>query len=203
MMKISQTGIDLIKSFEGCRLTAYKDAVGVWTIGYGSTGSHVHEGLKITQEQAEVLLKQDLKRFIDGVNACVKVPITQNMFDALVSFSFNLGVGSLKTSTLLSKLNKKDYKGASVEFVRWNKAGGKVLAGLTRRRNAEKNLFCKDMDKLNKPVSNPVIHTVKRGENLTVISKKYKITIEQILKLNPSIKNANLISVGQKIVIKK
>lgn len=140
-MKISNKGINLIKQFEGLELKAYKDSVGVVTIGYGSTGPHVFMGQIITEAQAEVLLIKDLSRFESGVTELVKVPLTQNQLDALVSFSFNLGLGNLKSSTLLKKLNAKDYVGASKEFERWNKAGGKVLNGLTRRRLAEKELF--------------------------------------------------------------
>lgn len=140
-MKISKKGIDLVKSFEGLELKAYKDSVGVTTIGYGSTGPHVSMGTTITKEQAEYLLKKDLERFEKGVSDLVKVPLNQNQFDALVSFSFNLGLGNLKSSTLLKKLNASDYTGASKEFERWNRAGGKVLKGLTRRRIAERDLF--------------------------------------------------------------
>lgn len=140
-MKISKKGLDLIKQFEGLELKAYKDSVGVVTIGYGSTGPHVSMGMVITQEQAESLLKQDVSRFEKGVSELVKVPLNQNQFDALVSFSFNLGLGNLKSSTLLRKLNFLDYVGAANEFPRWNKAGGVVLKGLTRRREAEKALF--------------------------------------------------------------
>jgi len=140
-MIISNEGINLIKSFEGLELKAYRDSVGVWTQGYGSTGPHIIPGSTITEVQAEALLIKDLSRFESGVNELVKVPLTQNQFDALVSFSFNLGLGNLKSSTLLKKLNGKDYVGAGNEFERWNKAGGKVLNGLTRRRLAEKELF--------------------------------------------------------------
>lgn len=140
-MKISQKGLSLIKSFEGLELRAYKDSVGVVTIGYGSTGPHVFMGQVITEQQAEALLLSDVSRFEKGVMETVKVPLNQNQFDALVSFSFNLGLANLKSSTLLRKLNSLDYKGASLEFGRWNKAGGVVLAGLTRRRLAEKELF--------------------------------------------------------------
>lgn len=140
-MKISKKGLDLIKTFEGLELKAYKDSVGVLTIGWGSTGSHVKPGMSITKEQAEELLKQDVSRFEKGVNDLVKVPLIQNQFDALVSFSFNLGLGNLKSSTLLRKLNASDYSGAASEFLRWNRAGNKVLAGLTRRRIAERDLF--------------------------------------------------------------
>lgn len=140
-MKISENGLRLIRSFEGLELKAYKDSVGVWTIGYGSTGPHVTQGMTITQAQAETLLKSDVSRFENGVSDLVKVPLNQNQFDALVSFSFNLGLGNLKSSTLLRKLNSLDYSGAANEFPRWNKAGGVTLKGLTRRREAEKALF--------------------------------------------------------------
>ena len=140
-MKISQKGLNLIKSFEGLELKAYKDSVGVVTIGYGSTGAHVSMGQTLTVQQAEDLLRKDVSRFEEGVGKLVKVTINQNQFDALVSFSFNLGLGNLSSSTLLKKLNAGDYEGASLEFERWNKAGGKVLNGLTRRRLAEKELF--------------------------------------------------------------
>lgn len=140
-MKISQKGLNLIKSFEGLELKAYKDSVGVVTIGYGSTGTHVSMGQTITAQEAENLLKKDVSRFEEGVTKLVKVPLNQNQFDALVSFSFNLGLGNLGSSTLLKKLNNGDYQGVSLEFERWNRAGGKVLNGLTRRRLAEKELF--------------------------------------------------------------
>lgn len=140
-MKISKKGIKLIQDFEGLALKAYKDSVGILTIGWGSTGPHVTAGMTITKEQAEQLLKKDLERFEKGVSDLVKVPLNQNQFDALVSFSFNLGLGNLKSSTLLRKLNASDYTGASKEFERWNRAAGKVLAGLTRRRISERDLF--------------------------------------------------------------
>lgn len=140
-MKLSSRGLDLIKSFEGLELKAYKDSVGVLTIGYGSTGSHVTVGKVITKQEADDLLKQDVVRFEKGVSDLVKVSLNQNQFDALVSFAFNLGLSNLKSSTLLKKLNASDYVGASKEFERWNKAAGKVLNGLTRRRIAERDLF--------------------------------------------------------------
>lgn len=139
-MKINEAGLNLIKDFEGCRLKAYLCPAGVWTIGYGHTQG-VKPDMVISQLQAERFLRQDLKRFEDAVTSLVKVPITPNQFSALVSFAYNVGTGALYDSTLLRKLNKKDYKGAANEFLRWNKAGGKVLPGLTRRRIAEKDLF--------------------------------------------------------------
>ncbi len=144
-MQTSDKGIALIKQFEGCRLTAYQDSVGVWTIGYGWTqpvdGKPIRAGMTIKQETAERLLKTGLVSYENDMSRLVKVDLTQGQFDALVSFTYNLGARSLSTSTLLRKLNAGDYAGASDEFLRWNKAGGKVLNGLTRRREAERALF--------------------------------------------------------------
>ena len=142
-MNISENGIKLIKNFEGCRLVAYKCPAGVWTIGYGHTGQEIHEGLKITQEQAEKYLKIDLLIHCNNVSRLVKVPLTQNQFDALVSFEYNLGYGNLASSTLLKLLNAKKYNEAAAQFDRWVYAGGKKLSGLIRRRAAEKKLFLK------------------------------------------------------------
>ncbi|EOD8860416.1 lysozyme [Enterobacter hormaechei] len=144
-MQTSEKGIALIKEFEGCKLTAYRDSVGVWTIGYGWTqpvdGKPIRSGMTIKQETAERLLKTGLVSYESDVSRLVKVGLTQGQFDALVSFTYNLGARSLSTSTLLRKLNAGDYAGAADEFLRWNKAGGKVLNGLTRRREAERALF--------------------------------------------------------------
>lgn len=144
-MQTSDKGIALIKQFEGCKLTAYQDSVGVWTIGYGWTqpvdGKPIRAGMTIKQETAERLLKTGLVSYESDVSRLVKVGMTQWQFDALVSFTYNLGARSLSTSTLLRKLNAGDYAGAADEFLRWNKAGGKVLNGLTRRREAERALF--------------------------------------------------------------
>lgn len=142
---LNQKSIDLIKEFEGCVLTAYKDAVGVWTIGYGHTSAagdpKVKAGLKISQEEAENILRNDLVKYEDMVKRNVKVTLNENQYGALTSFTYNLGEGNLKSSTLLKKVNAKDFSGAAKEFAKWNKAGGKVLAGLTRRREAERKLF--------------------------------------------------------------
>ncbi|MCM8191342.1 lysozyme [Enterobacter asburiae] len=144
-MQTSDKGIALIKQFEGCKLTAYQDSVGVWTIGYGWTqpvdGKPIRTGMTIKQETAERLLKTGLVSYESDVSRLVKVDLTQGQFDALVSFTYNLGARSLSTSTLLRKLNASDYAGAADEFLRWNKAGGKVLNGLARRREAERALF--------------------------------------------------------------
>jgi lysozyme len=145
--KIGKTGLDLIKSFEGLYLTAYLDIVGVPTIGYGCTEGVTEEDVKnkrtITEQEAIDMMMGELEQFERGVNACVKVPINQNQFDALVSFSYNLGLGSLQKSTLLKLLNAGDVSGAAEQFLRWNKAGGVEVKGLTRRREAERSLFLK------------------------------------------------------------
>lgn len=133
-MKTSQKGIDLIKSFEGCKLTAYQDTVHVWTIGYGHTGG-VKSGQKITKAQAEDFLKADLAKFEKAVNA-LKMDFNQNQFDALVSFAYNCGTGNLNK---LCKGRTKAEIGS--KMLLYNKAGEKVLAGLTRRRNAENKLY--------------------------------------------------------------
>ena len=146
-MQISNAGISLIKEFEGCRLKAYQDSVGVWTIGYGWTqpvdGRKIGPGMVIDQSTAERLLKCGLVQYEQGVNQLVKVIITQGQFDALVSFAYNLGLRSLSTSTLLRKLNAGDKQGAADEFGKWVNAGGVRLNGLVKRRAAERELFLK------------------------------------------------------------
>lgn len=143
-MKINDEGLNLIKSFEGCELKSYKDIVGILTIGYGHTGSDVTENQTISQAKAEEILKEDLERFEKGVaELCKLVALNPNQFSALVCFSFNVGLGAFKTSTMLKLLNAKEYSKAADQFLRWNKAGGKEVAGLTRRREAERQLFLK------------------------------------------------------------
>ena len=139
-MNISQEGLALIKKFEGCELEAYKCAAGVWTIGYGSTKG-VKEGDTISQEDADKLLTHEMEEYEGYINDLVEVNLEQNQFDALVSWVFNLGPANLKASTLLKVLNAKDYEGVPAQIKRWNKAGGKVLQGLIRRREAESLLF--------------------------------------------------------------
>ena len=140
-MRINQKGIDLIKECEGLCLNHYKCPAGFWTVGYGHTGKLAESDRKITPEEAEEILKQDLREFERGVEEMVKVPLTENQFSALVSFSFNLGLGNLRKSTLLKKLNGGDFQGAAEEFPNWKKAGGRVLEGLIKRRAAERELF--------------------------------------------------------------
>ena len=135
---------DLIEHFEGCELKAYPDSAtggDPWTIGYGHTGPEVHPGMVITQAEADALLRQDAEKVAKQVAPMVHVPLSQQEFDALVCFVFNVGIGNFAKSTLLKKLNAGDYDGAANELPKWNKAEGKVMAGLTRRREAERELF--------------------------------------------------------------
>lgn len=145
MRLINEKGKDLIKQFEGLRLTAYKDQVGVWTIGYGHTGAEVGSDDVITQDQADYYLDSDLIKAETDVESLVKCELTDNQFASLVSFTFNLGAGALKSSTLLKKLNNNDYTGASNEFVKWDKIhkNGELVEdpGILRRRLAEHDLF--------------------------------------------------------------
>jgi lysozyme len=133
----------LIREFEGCRLEAYRDSKGIPTIGVGHTRG-VRMGDRCSVQQADVWLSQDLEDAVAGVQMLVKAPITQSMFDALVSFTFNLGTRQLGESTMLILINKRNYKAAAEQFQRWNRAGDQVLAGLTRRRAAEAALFLDD-----------------------------------------------------------
>lgn len=142
-MRLNQAGRDLIKRFEGCKLKAYRCAAGVLTIGYGHTGDDVYVGQQISQEEAVALLNADLDKFVTGVEKLVTVDLNDNQFSALVSLAFNIGLGNLKKSNLLKKVNAKDFIGALESWLKWNKAGGKVLKGLTARREAEKELFLK------------------------------------------------------------
>ena len=143
IMGISQKGLNLIKQFEGLRLTAYRCSAGVLTIGYGHTGNDVTAGMTITQAQAEELLKNDVKKFEIGVSALTtNIPLTQNQYDALVSFAYNVGLGAFQNSTLLKKLRENPTdKAIAAEFAKWNKAGGAVVAGLTNRRAQESQLY--------------------------------------------------------------
>lgn len=142
-MKTSNEGIELIKRFEGLHLKSYRCSANVLTIGWGSTGKHVTEDLVITRDEAEELLKSDLLRFERGVSMlCGK--LEQNQFDALVSFAFNLGLGALQRSTLRQKVLRGQDMEAALEFMKWVRAGGKVLSGLLARRTAESRLYVRD-----------------------------------------------------------
>ncbi|MGA8673495.1 MAG: lysozyme [Terracidiphilus sp.] len=137
----SASGLSLTEQFEGFRLTAYQDQVGVWTIGYGHTGPDVTPGKTITMAEAQALLTQDVSSAAGCVNTVVAVKLTQQEFDALVDFVFNLGTGAFKGSTMLRDLNGGDFTSSAAQFDLWDRAGGAVVAGLLRRRQAEAALF--------------------------------------------------------------
>lgn len=139
-MNYSKSGLDLTERFEGCRLKAYQDSVGVWTIGYGHT-KDVRSFDTCTQDQAEKWLQEDVADAVATVNRLVHVALTQGQFDALVDFVFNLGGVDFEHSTLLKMLNAGDFEGAANQFERWSFAGGVKLAGLLRRREAEEAEF--------------------------------------------------------------
>ena len=139
-MKIGYNGVELIKRFEGCELRAYKCPAGVWTIGYGHTKG-VYEGQEISQSEAEDMLRHELVEYENYVNTYVTAPLSQYQFDALVSWTYNLGGGNLKSSTMLKVLNEGNYEEVPNQMKRWNKAGGKVLEGLVKRREAEADMF--------------------------------------------------------------
>lgn len=147
-MKYSKAGLALTERFESCRLIAYQDIRGIWTIGWGHTGPEVHEGLEWTQEQCDAQADIDTRRAEDNVNKHVVLTsidpapaLTQGEFDALVDFDYNLGDGNLESSTLLRLVNAGDMEAAAAEFEKWDHAGGKEVAGLLRRRLAEKQEF--------------------------------------------------------------
>lgn len=137
------TAIQLIKKFEGLQLESYKCPAGVWTVGFGHTGPQITEGLEITEQQAEAFLKQDLERFSEGVDRLINIQLSDAQHCALVSFAFNIGLSAFETSTLRKRLNAGENPDVAVraELPRWNKADGKILDGLTRRRQAEIDLF--------------------------------------------------------------
>jgi GH24 family phage-related lysozyme (muramidase) len=196
-MQISQVGINLIKSFEGLVLHSYKavDSEKYFTIGYGHYGADVKDGQTITAKQAEDLLVKDLQKFETGINEMVTVKLNQFQFDSLCSFTYNCGVGALRTSNLLKYINAENFQKAADEFPKWNKSSGTILKGLVIRREAERALFLKDVA--------PTLtkYKVRSGDNLTKIAKKYGTTIRHIQELNPSIKNPNVILIGQLIKV--
>ena len=140
-MKLSQHGIDFIKSWEGCKLSAYLDSGRVWTIGWGETGPGIKLGTTWTQEKADSSFAIRVDQFAAQVDTIIQVNLNQNQFDALVSLAYNIGIDAFKHSTLAWKLNAGDLVGAADQFLRWNHDEGKIVNGLTRRRFAECTLF--------------------------------------------------------------
>jgi lysozyme len=137
----SEAGIAMTKSFEGLRLTAYQDVAGVWTIGYGHVAPNITAGMTITPAEADTLLRDDLAVAVACVNRAVTVPVSQPQFDALVDFCFNAGRGSFLGSTLLRQVNQGNFAAAAAQFGLWVHAGGQVVPGLVRRRQAEAQMF--------------------------------------------------------------
>ncbi len=148
-MNIGDRGLDLIRAFEGFRADPYLDAVGVPTIGYGSTYYPDGQRVRLTdppisEPEARRLMQATLAEFEDGISAALQVDVTQSQFDALVCWAYNVGINAAQQSTLMHRLNAGDVQGAADQFLRWNRAGGQVLRGLTRRREAERALFLED-----------------------------------------------------------
>jgi|ERR1700677_215436 len=139
-MQYSKTGLALTESFEGCKLAAYQDSKGVWTLGFGHTAG-VRAGQVCDQEQADAWLLEDVQTAVNDVNRLVSVPLTQNEFDSICDFVYNVGGGNFASSTMLKLLNAGNYSAAAEQFDRWDQAGGVVIAGLLRRREAEQSEF--------------------------------------------------------------
>ncbi len=137
----SSAGLALTRSFEGLRLDAYQDSAGVWTVGYGHTGPEVRAGQHINEAEAEALLRDDVAASVKCVRQAVKLPLAQQQFDALVDFCFNAGRGNLLGSTLLHDVNRGHFASAAAQFGLWVHGGGRVIAGLVRRRAAEAAMF--------------------------------------------------------------
>ena len=144
-MEYSKDGLHLTEQFESCELLSYQDQHGIWTIGWGHTGPEVRPHTMISQQQADQWLQDDIQKAAMAVNTMVKAPLTQNEFDALTDFTFNVGIGAFHGSTLLTLLNNEQYENAANQFDHWDHCGGKEVAGLLRRRVAETALFRQGM----------------------------------------------------------
>jgi len=183
-MKISEAGIALIKHFEGLYLHAYACPAGKLTIGWGCTAG-VKPGMVITENQAEAMLAKELSKFEDAVTRLVKVPLTQHQFDCLCSFSFNVGVGNLQSSTLLKLLNQGDYAAVPAQLLRWDKYTNpktkklEVAAGLQKRRQAEANLWLPSMLRSNAPlplIADPMPQSVQPPEKDLLMATATPVT---------------------------
>ena len=204
-MVTGQRGIDLIKEFEGLELTAYQDSGGVLTIGYGHTNNTasadkypVYSGQTITRQKAETILKADLVTYETAVNTYIDYNVTQNQFDALVSFTYNLGVGTLQRSDLRVKLNDGDVQGAADEFDLYIHANGEVLQGLVRRRAAEKELF---LDGSSGGGSTRETYVVQSGDTLSFIAVQFNTTVAKLMEWNNL--NSDLIQIGQVLYVEE
>lgn len=200
-MNASNFCIDLIKRFEGFREAAYKPVKEEknWTIAYGHSGPDVKQGQVVTKEQGEKILRNDIQRFVDGVNKLLKVSVNQYQFDALVSFAYNCGLGNLEDSDLLKFVNKKDFKDAANEFPKWvHGANREVLPGLVKRRAAEKALFEKSVPTIHKEKPKPH-NSIKSVGKIKIIGVKHSAHIVD----RPSVTAENLstIDAGKTIEI--
>jgi len=171
--KLNKASLDLIKSFEGWRAKAYKCPAGVWTIGYGHTSMagppKVTKGMTITQAQGDEMLQQDLQKYAKAVDDAVKVPLNPNQFGVLSSFCYNVGPRNFRKSSVLKRVNEGKFNEVPGRLLLWNKGGGKVLRGLTRRRKAEGALFLANVTET--PVEAPVspTGTVKQKAGLAAV----------------------------------
>lgn len=191
--KINELGLAKIKQFEALKLKAYQDSVGVWTIGYGHTAMAgpppVHSGMVISEKEANDILNRDLAAYEASVEKAVKVKLTDNQFAALVSFCYNVGPGNFEKSTLVKKLNAGDYDSVPRELAKWNRAGGKVLKGLTNRRAAEAGLWAKgefvaSRDAPAKPAAPPVVtvdNAIKVGTGVSGLLQAITSSTAQII----------------------
>ena len=183
-MKISEKGLSMIERFEGCLLKASNKLDGVWTIGYGQTGSYygkrVRRGMTTTKAEAHAWLRDhSIKTYEDAVTQAVKVPLNQHQFDAMVSFAYNVGVGALKQSTALRKLNAGDYAGAADALTMWTKCNGKVLAGLVRRRKEERALFLTPVTQA-KTTNTDLLRKGDRGDDVKLLQHRLNILGSQL-----------------------
>lgn len=183
-MKISEKGLSMIERFEGCLLKASNKLDGVWTIGYGQTGSYygkrVRRGMTTTKAEAHAWLRDhSIKTYEDAVTQAVKVPLNQHQFDALVSFAYNVGVGALKQSTALRKLNAGDYAGAADALTMWTKCNGKVLAGLVRRRKEERALFLTPVTQTNTG-NTDLLRKGDKGDDVKLLQHRLNILGSQL-----------------------
>ena len=178
-MRISEKGLAMIEKFEGCLLKASNKLDGVWTIGYGQTGRYygkrVRRGMTTTKAEAHAWLRDhSIKTYEDAVTQAVKVPLNQHQFDALVSFAYNVGVGALKQSTALRKLNAGDYAGAADALTMWTKCNGKVLAGLVRRRKEERALFLTPVTQA-KTANTDLLRKGDRGDDVKLLQHRLNL----------------------------